>query len=485
MGGKRETRTTTRAHAEADVCRRSRARGRGLVPGDGEVRLVDVMHHARAREHRRECDAVYARQEHARGRVSWWKTGPEIRSRPMRRFVRACEPFFGVEACRGSTVVGRAGAAKMLKRLNLGCADRRQKPGARRPDHSESGVADVEAGGVDMDERQARPQTGRRPLDRISSPPPRDRTLVSFRAPTPHPRLTRPRPSPATVPQASEAAGEPTTRVGRVKLNLRHIMHRHATGTKRARACLFLVPVIMILVMVTRPIYAPLIDVFGPEEQVAGSKRAVGGADDWSAPTTTTGGADDAARGRRALGSAGGAPRRSPAWTNAEHHSKGYRSRDGSREVGGERRRERFGDGSANGSAKRDGERNRSPRAANRASDPRVADKIGLRDGDGVRSFDKDTTSPHHNTSHSLVSPARPGVLEEVGRHALVDAPPHVEVLPRAVRLAGGVLLHAGDARVVRGDEFRALGLARLFEVGPVIDRIFVVGPSGGRERGG
>ena len=142
------------------------------------------------------------------------------------------------------------------------------------------------------------PSTGSRRLRRATAP--------SFHSepPTPHPRLTRPRPSPATVPQASEAAGEPTTRVGRVKLNLRHIMHRHATGTKRARACLFLVPVIMILVMVTRPIYAPLIDVFGPEEQVAGSKRAVGGADDWSAPTTTTGGADDARRAGDALGSA-------------------------------------------------------------------------------------------------------------------------------------------------------------------------------------
>ena len=59
-----------------------------------------------------------------------------------------------------------------------------------------------------------------------------------------------------------------------MKLNLRNIMHRHATGTKRARACLTLVPVIMILIMVTRPIYAPLIDVFEPDEEVAGSNRA-------------------------------------------------------------------------------------------------------------------------------------------------------------------------------------------------------------------
>jgi len=136
------------------------------------------------------------------------------------------------------------------------------------------------------------PSTGSRRLRRATAP--------SFHSepPTLHPRLTRPRPSPATVPQASEAAGEPTTRIGRVKLNLRHIMHRHATGTKRARACLFLVPVIMILVMVTRPIYAPLIDVFGPEEQVAGSKRAVVVERDAGA-----GGADDARRGD-ALGSA-------------------------------------------------------------------------------------------------------------------------------------------------------------------------------------
>ena len=70
----------------------------------------------------------------------------------------------------------------MLKRLNLGCADRRQKPSARRPDDPESSVADVEAGGVDMDE-QARPHTARFNLAPISSPPPRDRALHFIQTP--------------------------------------------------------------------------------------------------------------------------------------------------------------------------------------------------------------------------------------------------------------------------------------------------------------
>ena len=147
-------------------------------------------------------------------------------------------------------------------------------------------------------------------------------------------------------------------------------MHRHATGTKRARACLFLVPVIMILVMVTRPIYAPLIDVFGPEEQVAGSKRAVvverdagaGGADDDQAQAMRS--------GREARGGEAGAPRRSPGGRTPNITRRGIVREMVRERWVGERRRERFGDGSA----KRDGERiaRGIARRGEPRSDPRV-----------------------------------------------------------------------------------------------------------------
>ena len=200
------------------------------------------------------------------------------------------------------------------------------------------------------------PSTGSRRLRRATAP--------SFHSepPTLHPRLTRPRPSPATVPQASEAAGEPTTRIGRVKLNLRHIMHRHATGTKRARACLFLVPVIMILVMVTRPIYAPLMRRLRARRAGGGfearrrRRRRLERADDDNWRRRPTRGARATRREREA-----GAPRRSPGGRTPNITRRGI-VREMVREKVGERRRERFGDGSANGSAKRDGERNRSPR---------------------------------------------------------------------------------------------------------------------------
>lgn len=85
-------------------------------------------------------------------------------------------PIFAREAAGVRQSSDARARRSMLKRLNLGCADRRQKPSARRPDDPESGVADVEAGGFDMDE-QARPPTARFNLAPISSPPPRDRAL--------------------------------------------------------------------------------------------------------------------------------------------------------------------------------------------------------------------------------------------------------------------------------------------------------------------
>ena len=310
----------------------------------------------------------------------------------------------------------------MLKRLNLGCADRRQKPGARRPDHSESGVADVEAGGVDMDE-QARPQTGRRPLDRISSPPPRDRALVSFRAPdaapAPHTTPPIPRDGPAGVRGGRRAHHARRSREAQPTTHHASTRHGHQT---RAR------------VSVPRPRHhdsrhGDATDIRAAHRRLR-ARRAGGGFEarrrrrrrlerrrrQLEAPTTR------GARATRRSGARGGCSSTFPRRTNAEHHSKGYRSRDGSREVGGGAAprtvRRRFGE--RFGEARR---RTKSLAAANRASDPRVADKIGLRDGDGVRSFDKDTTSPHHNTSHSLVSPAHLVFLKRLGATHLSTHP--------------------------------------------------------------
>ena len=69
------------------------------------------------------------------------------------------------------------------------------------------------------------------------------------------------------------------------------------------------------------------------------------------------------------------------------------------------------------------------------------------------------------------------GILEQLVRHAVIDASPHVKVLPGAVRLSAGILLDPLGARLVRVDELGALGLARLLEVGAGIHRVFVVGP--------
>lgn len=364
MASGRETRDTDDdARSRRRTCAVARARGRGLVPGDGEVRLVDVMHHARAREHRRECDAVYAQGEHARGRVSWWKTGPEIRSRPMRRFVRACEPFFGGGGLRGVDSRRTRGRRRsMLKRLNLGCADRRQKPGARRPDHSESGVADVEAGGVDMDE-QARPQTGRRPLDRISSPPPRDRALVSFRAPdaapAPHTTPPIPRDGPAGVRGGRRAHHARRSREAQPTTHHASTRHGHQT---RAR------------VSVPRPRHhdsrhGDATDIRAAHRRLR-ARRAGGGFEARRRRRRRLERADDdnwrrrrrEARGRRAREREAGAPRRSPGGRTPNITRRGIVREMVRERWVGERRRERFGDGSANGSAKRDGERNRSPR---------------------------------------------------------------------------------------------------------------------------
>jgi hypothetical protein len=55
------------------------------------------------------------------------------------------------------------------------------------------------------------------------------------------------------------------TKVGKVRFDIKALMRGHLAGTKKARYCLMAVPVVMILVMITRPLYAPLIDVFGDD----------------------------------------------------------------------------------------------------------------------------------------------------------------------------------------------------------------------------
>ena len=262
------------------------------------------------------------------------------------------------------------------------------------------------------------PSTGSRRLRRATAP--------SFHSepPTPHPRLTRPRPSPATVPQASEAAGEPTTRVGRVKLNLRHIMHRHATGTKRARG-----------VTVPRPRHhdsrhGDATDIRAAHRRLR-ARRAGGGFEARRRRRRRLERADDDNwRRRRREASAGDAlGARGEVLLDVPPADERRTSLEG---VSFARwfARGGWGSGAENGSetvrrtpATATAHETRGRGAANRASDPRVADKIGLRDGDGVRSFDKDTTSPHHNTSHSLVSPAHLVFLKRLGATHLSTHP--------------------------------------------------------------
>jgi len=66
-----------------------------------------------------------------------------------------------------------------------------------------------------------------------------------------------------------------TLRSGKTtKLDVKHVLKSHVKGTRRVRTCLFLTPVIMLLVMFARPLYAPLIDVFGPTEEELSSRAS-------------------------------------------------------------------------------------------------------------------------------------------------------------------------------------------------------------------
>ena len=106
----------------------------------------------------------------------------------------------------------------MLRSIALGCVDRRSKPGDANVGES---LEDVLAAELSMGDGES----------------------------------------------ASNDAGVGQGRSGKTKLNVKNVMKNHLQGTKRVRLCLLLTPVLMLLVMLTRPLYAPLIDVFGPTEQ--------------------------------------------------------------------------------------------------------------------------------------------------------------------------------------------------------------------------
>ena len=99
---------------------------------------------------------------------------------------------------------------------------------------------------------------------------------------------------------ASNDAGVGQGRSGKTKLNVKNVMKNQLQGTKRVRLCLLLTPVVMLLVMLTRPLYAPLIDVFGPTEQELRARANSGAAAEARArferPRVETGGG-----GRRSL----------------------------------------------------------------------------------------------------------------------------------------------------------------------------------------
>jgi hypothetical protein len=57
----------------------------------------------------------------------------------------------------------------------------------------------------------------------------------------------------------------PSSPKSKVRFDIKALMRGHSQGTKKARFCLMSVPFVMILIMITRPLYAPLIDVFGDD----------------------------------------------------------------------------------------------------------------------------------------------------------------------------------------------------------------------------
>ena len=139
----------------------------------------------------------------------------------------------------------------MLRSIALGCVDRRSKPGDSSASESLEDVVAVE---LNMGDGES----------------------------------------------ASNDAGMGQGRSGKTKVNVKTVMKNHTQGTKRVRTCLLLTPIVMLLVMFTRPLYAPLIDVFGPTEQELRARANSGAAAEARArferPRVETGGG-----GRRSL----------------------------------------------------------------------------------------------------------------------------------------------------------------------------------------
>ena len=161
----------------------------------------------------------------------------------------------------------------MLRSIALGCVDRRSKPGDSSASESLEDVVAVE---VNMGDGES----------------------------------------------ASNDAGMGQGRSGKTKVNVKTVMKNHTQGTKRVRTCLLLTPIVMLLVMFTRPLYAPLIDVFGPTEQElrarAGSAAAAEARARFERPRGETGGGGRRAK-RASPAATGGANerlfRRETRWT--------------------------------------------------------------------------------------------------------------------------------------------------------------------------
>ena len=68
-----DARTTSEHHERKRISPLGGLR-RSFVAGDGQVRLVDVVHNACASKHRRERDSVHAKRKHA-SRLVVWSTG--------------------------------------------------------------------------------------------------------------------------------------------------------------------------------------------------------------------------------------------------------------------------------------------------------------------------------------------------------------------------------------------------------------------------
>ena len=71
-------------------------------------------------------------------------------------------------------------------------------------------------------------------------------------------------------PKEPDVTAEAKSGAEKMRADLRAIAPEHARGTRRARVLLATLPIVLLLMMLTRPLYAPLIDVFAPVEPAGG-----------------------------------------------------------------------------------------------------------------------------------------------------------------------------------------------------------------------